>query len=142
MKFFTGKAWRQHLADHREALMVARNNKPSDYERERLNRYRAVIRDLWEKHSKPHPSGEPGDSHFGQTWWCSGCRTPWPCHTARAIFAAEGFAYDYAPLRIPIRGEKRLQNAIELGAGHWMRVEGVEPDRCQTCHPLTEEATA
>lgn len=132
MKIFTSKAWQEHLREHREDLEVARNNKPTDYERERLKRYRRVIRELWEAHSKPYPDREPGDSGFGQRWWCSGCRTPWPCATVRMVFQAEGFEYEYAPLRLSIKGEKRGKNKVEPRPGHIMYVEGVEPDRC-TC---------
>lgn len=138
MKFFTRRQWLEHVAEQRANLAAARNSKPRDHEREELARLRKVINELWAKHSKPYPDGDPGDSRFGQVWWCSECRTQWPCRIARAVFKAKGMGHDYLPLRLPIRGEKRLSGAIQLGGGHWIAVPGVVPDEAPK--PTAEES--
>lgn len=97
---------------------------PKSYELEKLQRYEAAFDKLWKKHSKPYTSKQPGDYDYGQVWWCSTCRTQWPCETANLVLTVNG-SHKLGPMRAPIVGETIVPEGVEPSPGSWMRVQGL-----------------
>jgi hypothetical protein len=44
-----------------------------------------LIREVWELHSQMHIGGQFGTGSLGNTFWCVGCNSQWPCKTARMV---------------------------------------------------------
>jgi hypothetical protein len=60
-----------------------------------------LLRKVWNLHSTPVTHDRPGFGGVGRTFWCSHCRMPWPCDTARLVINwGEIEERDYEPLRL------------------------------------------
>jgi hypothetical protein len=113
-RWSAGRLWK------RERMCPGVQPAPEPWQAKAYRKADDLLGKVWDLHGTPVTHDRPGFGGVGRTFWCSHCRMPWPCETARLVINwGEVIKRDYEP------------RVTETG-GEWIPLRIDTQQRCQS----------